>query len=195
MQRFFFTISQSLKARRQIKDCLIRSSVCELDLSALQQQAITTLVLDFDGVLNSHGENYVHSELCPWLINCIKLFKVYILSNKPTAERQEYFARTFPQINFITSAKKKPYIDGILQISKLSGSIGQHIMIVDDRLLTGVLAGCLANIKVCFIQAPLVNFNKRPIKELFFLFLRFIERIYLGFKLNDVCGYRKLHKM
>jgi predicted HAD superfamily phosphohydrolase YqeG len=195
MQRFFFTLIQSMKARAKLQACTCAATVLAIDLKAWQQAGVLTLILDFDGVLNSHGEDQLTSVIIAWLNNCVKLFKVYILSNKPTKARQQYFARHFPQITFIVAEQKKPYPAGILQICQLSGNIGRQVLIIDDRLLTGILAGCLAGINTLFIQAPLVNFQRRILSELFFLSLRVLERIYLGFSLNDVCGYRKLHKM
>lgn len=195
MQRFFFTLAEASKGRQGLKNCAVVRTVLDLNLSALQAAGIKTLILDFDGVLNSHGEDALEPELVAWLNHSINLFKVYILSNKPTPARQQYFATNFPASNFIIATQKKPYPAGILQICQLSGNIGREIVIIDDRLLTGILAGYLAKINGIFIQAPLVNFRIRPIKELFFLSLRIVERIYLGFSLNDVCGYRKLHKV
>jgi predicted HAD superfamily phosphohydrolase YqeG len=188
-------MQHALKFSAQLRTCARVATIVDLDLASLHAAGVTTLILDFDGVLNSHGENSVDPLVFDWLTSCQTQFKVYILSNKPTMVRQAYFASNFPAIGFICALQKKPYIAGILQIGQLSGSIGQQMLIVDDRLLTGVLAGYLAGIKATLIQAPMVNFKRRPIHEAFFLILRVLERIYSRVSLNDVCGYRKLHKV
>jgi hypothetical protein len=49
-------------------------------------------------------------------------------------------------------------------------------MLVDDRLLTGGLAACIAKVSITYITRPIVLLSKRPLSELFFMMLRFWER-------------------
>ncbi len=147
-----------------------------------QQQGINVLILDFDGVLASHGELYPTKELHEWLHDCVKVFgaeQVFILSNKPLAERIAYFKQHYPGIRYIKEVKKKPYPDGLRKIMSLTKE--QSLMLVDDRLLTGSLAACIANIPVTYITQPYVCISKRPVSEVFFISLRLLERwlIYL----------------
>lgn len=193
MPRFLFALVQALKFKRAIQSSLRVATISDLDLAQLAKTGIKVLILDFDGVLNAHGQEQINPLLLNWLNAASKSFKLYILSNKPTDTRVAYFAQNFPHIHFVTKVAPKPYPAGILQIQKLSATIAAQILIIDDRLLTGILAGHLAGIKTCFIQAPWVDFKHNFFVEFWFLLLRLGERIYLGVDLNDVCGYRKLH--
>ena len=143
-----------------------------------QQQGIEILILDFDGVLASHGELYPVGELHDWLYNCVEIFgarNIFILSNKPLAERITYFKQHYPGIRYVKEVKKKPYPDGLQKIISLTKKSSKSLMLVDDRLLTGCLAACIADVPVTYINKPYVCISKRPITELFFIFLRFLE--------------------
>jgi predicted HAD superfamily phosphohydrolase YqeG len=72
--------------------------------------------------------------------------------------------------------KKKPYPDGLQKIMALTGQPANALMLVDDRLLTGGLAASIANVPVTYITRPYVSLSKRPVKEFFFMILRFLER-------------------
>jgi hypothetical protein len=58
----------------------------------------------------------------------------------------------------------------------LTGQSSHQLMLIDDRLLTGVLAACLANVSVAYITYPYVQLSKRPLPEMFFMVLRSLER-------------------
>lgn len=146
----------------------------------LKKSGTTVLALDFDGVLAPHGRNEPIPEAATWLANCCSCFdenRIYILSNKPTAERRIWFTTHFPGIRFISGVRKKPYSDGLLQVIEQSGAEPGQVMLVDDRLLTGVLATCLAGTGVIWINRPYVDFRSNPFPEFFFATLRILDTI------------------
>ncbi|MCK5877981.1 MAG: HAD family hydrolase [Candidatus Marithrix sp.] len=156
--------------------------LCNIPPQTFQQQGIEILVLDFDGVLASHGELYPVQELHGWLHDCVKIFgaeQIFILSNKPLEKRIIYFNQHYPGIRYIKEVKKKPYPDGLQKIISLTKKSPKSLMLVDDRLLTGSLAACIAKVPVTYITKPYVCISKRPITEIFFMALRFLERWFI----------------
>jgi hypothetical protein len=144
----------------------------------LAAQGFTVLVLDFDGVLAPHGEDAPLPEIESWLRRCAVVLgedRIFILSNRPAAPRADYFRRTFPGIRFVSGVRKKPYPDGLHRVMALSGAAPSQIVLLDDRLLTGVLATCLAGTGVIFITAPYTSFRNRPVIEGFFCMIRRLE--------------------
>jgi len=90
--------------------------------------------------------------------------------------REQYFAQHYPGVRFIIAKRKKPYPDGINNIIALSKLQPKQIVMVDDRLLTGILAAITTGVLPCWITKPYQNFVARPIRELFFHGLRCLER-------------------
>lgn len=189
MIRYFYTIINSyhyynniitniLKNKNKIYDRII-----DLNINKLINLDVRILVLDFDGVLNSHGEAYPHSEVIVWLKDLQSVLgpeNIFILSNKPSGARIQFFATHFPGIRFIQGVRKKPYPDGLEAVFKLKELSSKQILqvaLVDDRLLTGMLATCIAGCQGIYIQKPYIQFNKRPIVEFFFQLLRKMERL------------------
>lgn len=145
----------------------------------LQQQGIRILALDFDGVLAAYGEIQPTQESVQWLSDSVATFgsdHVFILSNNPMSDRIAYFKQHFPGVRFVLATQKKPYPDGLDYIVTLTHQPRQAIMLIDDRLLTGVLAACIANVRVTYITHPYICLRKRPIQESFFMGLRFLEK-------------------
>jgi hypothetical protein len=173
--KFFFAL-------RKIKRTQKIGSVLEVNPEKLKQQGIKVLVLDFDGVLASHGEFRPKPEVQAWLKQAVKSFglgEIFILTNNPRAEREAFFKTNFPEVEFIYGRRKKPYPDGLLKIQAKSGIAVGDIVLVDDRLLTGMLACEIAGVKGIFIRRPYRDFTKRPLTELGFFFLRWIEQFLL----------------
>lgn len=163
-------ISKSTPHHRQLR---------QLSPATLKQQGVSVLVLDFDGVLAAHGETIPAEELQHWLQDVVNTYgskQIFVLSNKPLPSRLAYFNHYYPGVQCISEVKKKPYPDGLQKIMALSGQPAEALMLVDDRLLTGCLAACIANVPVTYITRPYVLMSKRPIQELFFMMLRFLER-------------------
>ncbi len=141
------------------------------------------LALDFDGVLSPHGNPEPLPEATAWLARCGTVFgeeRLFILSNKPSPERIDWFRSRFPGIRFIAGVRKKPYPDGLLTVIREASVRPDEVMLIDDRLLTGVLATCLAGTKIGYINAPYVNIGARPMQEFFFIVVRAVERMLLG---------------
>jgi hypothetical protein len=158
-------------------------TVVAISPEQLKLQGIKVVALDFDGVLAPHGRTEPLPEAGNWLSRCCAVFgeeMVFILSNKPTQERREWFQSRHPGVRFISGVRKKPYPDGLDQVIRISGVQPHEVTLLDDRLLTGVLATCLAGTRVVYINAPYVDLAGNPFKELFFILLRTVERILLS---------------
>jgi predicted HAD superfamily phosphohydrolase YqeG len=171
--------------RRELRQLLdstrLDASILTLDPEALQSsEKISALALDFDGVLAAHGAPEPLPEAIKWMEQCQSVFggdRIFILSNKPTDERRQWFAENFPAMRFISGVRKKPYPDGLNKTGALAGVPLSQILMVDDRLLTGCLAALVAGARPCYIRHPYVSFEHRPLAELFFMMLRSMERL------------------
>lgn len=175
--------SLGVRHRRQLRDLLDKTpnSVCilTLDPQALKASGIAALALDFDGVLAHHGAPSPLPEALEWMRRCEAIFggeRIFILSNKPTEGRKQWFADNFPGLRFISGVRKKPFPDGIKKTGELAGAPLSSILMVDDRLLTGCLAALVAGARPCYIRQPYISFSQRPLAELFFMLLRRFER-------------------
>ena len=159
--------------KHQIRD------VVEISSSYLRSLNIDILALDFDGVLAPHGSDIMDADICCWLSNFSNKFNqknIFILSNKPTDERYNYFKQHFPDIQFVSNVKKKPYPDGLIKIQQLSGCKVETIALVDDRILTGGLACLIAGSHPILLKKVRVNFKHSFFAELFFAIVRWAER-------------------
>ncbi|WP_353570989.1 HAD family hydrolase [Candidatus Albibeggiatoa sp. nov. BB20] len=183
IKRIIYTISMLRTYRHAISDVFQATpahyQTIQINPQQLKQLGVSILVLDFDGVLAPHGDLQPLQELQKWLEQCVQIFgenNIFILSNKPMPQRIAYFKQSYAGIRFIVAVKKKPYPDGLEQIITLTGKPSTDIMLVDDRLLTGVLAACIANVQITYITYPYTSIKQRPIAELFFMSLRGLER-------------------
>ncbi len=73
--------------------------------------------------------------------------------------------------------RKKPYPDGLIDIATKLNLEMQSLLIVDDRLLTGILAGILVGAQLKWVTKPYISLRKKPMVELGFMVLRFLEKI------------------
>lgn len=108
----------ALRAYRHDKD-LQSQSILALNPTTLHANGIKIMVLDFDGVLAAHGGKKINPDISQWLSDCIQVFgtgNVFILTNRPSTERADYFAKNFSGVEFIFPTRKKPYPDSILSI-------------------------------------------------------------------------------
>jgi predicted HAD superfamily phosphohydrolase YqeG len=138
------------------------------------------LILDFDGVLAPHAALQPNQKVISWLEAFAREFapyKIYVLSNKPTRERLEYFTKHFPNISMVIAKRKKPYPDGLLQIIKISALDAKQLMLVDDRLATGIVAAVSVGVQGCWVTNPYVDLKTNPVRESFFIGLRFLEKV------------------
>lgn len=187
--RFFYAIRESWRFKLQFKyimqsPAMQLVNIQDISKSELDARGVSVLVLDYDGVLAAHGEPEPNSEIMIWLRQFSQSFrpgKIYILSNKPTIGRQEFFLQNFPEIRFIIAKRKKPYPDGLLQIAADAGVLPRHLLLVDDRLCTGILATLISGTQGLWITKPYVNIMARPIVETWFIFLRWSEQLIIKF--------------
>jgi predicted HAD superfamily phosphohydrolase YqeG len=185
MEKSWYALSMAWKYRQNLQDyrCLLalqKPVVTELNPIALKSEGVRLMILDFDGVLAAFGETVLAPAIKAWVAQCVSVFgagNILILTNRPTEDRQCYFDEQLPGVKLFWAAKKKPYPDGILAIINLKEMQPENVLVVDDRLLTGILAAIVVNVRGCYITKPLVSWQKRPIQELFFMGLRVIERL------------------
>lgn len=182
LRRILYTLIQAPTHYQQLKKIRQQTAIKpeQTTLDTWQQQGIKVIAFDFDGVLASHGEDAPNEQGKKLLDNACQLFpmdKIYILSNKPSNKRKQFFKQHYPKITFIQAKRKKPYPDGLNEIQQRSGCAYEQILLIDDRLLTGALAACLAGVQCQYIAKPAVDYAKRPMIETFFQSLRNIERL------------------
>jgi len=183
IKRLIFSLQMGYRYRHALAE-IYRATPSQFHLlqispSQLKKTGISVIVLDFDGVLSAHGEPTPAAELHQWLQECIAVFgaeQIFILSNKPSLTRIAYFQRHYTGVRWIVEARKKPYPDGLQTIMALTQQPSQAILLVDDRLLTGVLAACIANVSILWVTQCYIQWFKRPCSESWFILLRFLER-------------------
>ena len=186
MQNWIGIVKDVWRHRKWLKSCLDKyhlEKVTELDAVQLRDFGIQVLALDYDGVLAPHGQVALSPAYHAWLTDLSAAFdgQIVILSNQPKPERLAYFQQNFPQIEFITGVAKKPAPDGLLKIQQqyqVTSSLA--ILLVDDRLLCGMLAVARAGAQGFYIAPPLTNFSKGFGYELFFACLRGLERCWVS---------------
>jgi len=187
IKRIGYTLGMAWRHRKMLKPyryekALQSEGILNCDPNLLKTRGIKVIALDLDGVLTPYGEIEVSQEIDSWLNFCIGIFgegNVFILTNKPTSERLNYFSKHFKGITLILPKRKKPYPDGIQQILQIAKVSPPELLMVDDRLLTGVLAAIVAGSSACYITKPLISLTKRPLPELFFIGLRKMERFFI----------------
>jgi uncharacterized protein len=158
------------------------NTIHSLNPTELKRSGIRALALDFDGVLSPHGFQHPLPESVKWLRDCVACFgedNIFILSNKPTPERAEWFRSSFSRMRFISGVRKKPYPEGLQMIGALASVPLHSILMVDDRLLTGCLAAINAGARPCYISNPYISFSHRPFSEIFFMLLRLTDRCFI----------------
>ncbi|MBL0224037.1 MAG: hypothetical protein IPQ16_00220 [Geobacteraceae bacterium] len=181
MAGFSLGLRHRLQLRKILNETPDTTCILTLDPEALKSSGIAALALDFDGVLAHHGAPTPLPEAIEWMRRCEALFggdRIFILSNKPTEGRRQWFATHFPALRFITGVRKKPFPDGLNMTGELAGVPLSSILMVDDRLLTGCLAALVAGARPCYIRNPYVSLGHRPAAELFFMLLRRVERCF-----------------
>jgi len=185
LSRILYSLRIFWRYRARLKSYLLNpqlqlANVSLLSIKLVQQRDVEAIALDFDGVLASHGESQPRAEAISWLKDLQQKFeprKIYILSNKPTPVRQAYFMQNFPEIGFIVAKRKKPFPDGIEEILRDSGLRPDQLLLVDDRLGTGIVGAISCGIQAYWITKPYINLRARPVRELFFVGLRWFERL------------------
>lgn len=181
IQRIIYSLNMGYRYRNALAKLYLRTPAQQNTLDIVPQdlvkQGVKVLALDFDGVLASHGELLPAPEVETWLQHCLQVFPsihIFLLSNKPLAARVAYFEKY--GIRCIAGVQKKPYPEGLLKIQQLAQCQASEIILVDDRLLTGGLAACIAQTQIYYVTRPFIAWQKRPFSESFFMLIRWIER-------------------
>lgn len=183
--RALFTVRHGLARRRELRRVLEESrceDVTQLTAERLAAEECLVLVLDFDGVLAPHGYTEPLPAVLAWLDGCVRypgLQRICILSNKPSPAREAFFRKRYPMIDFVRDVRKKPYPDGLHGIAMDEDVEPRRVLIVDDRLLTGILAAVLAGTRSVCVARPYRDFRGKTSAEIFFAVLRGVERILL----------------
>lgn len=187
IKRMRYAISHGLQYRKQLYQYLVDPTVSVYSVLALtpdyfQSKKIQYIALDFDGVLANHGETKPLQAVEDWLKKITQIIPeshFALLSNKPFSERLTYFQTHFPQMVIISGVAKKPYPEGLNKLIDYFHCEKSELVLVDDRLLTGMLAVCLAGTQGVYIREAYKNISKRPLAEGFFMLLRKIERLWI----------------
>jgi putative phosphatase len=155
------------------------AEVSDINDALLSRKQFSVLALDFDGVLAPHGYPEPSDIVKQWLNDIVSnggFKRIYIYSNKPSDLRRIYFETHHPEVIFISNVRKKPYPDGLLKIIEMEEVPPKSIAMVDDRLLTGILASIIAGTSSLFITHPLIDYSHNTTSEIFFSALRFVEK-------------------
>jgi predicted HAD superfamily phosphohydrolase YqeG len=187
LARAWFALTETWHNRTQLRHYMTdpglrMQRVITLAPHTLLAHHVRGLILDFDGVLASHAESVPREEVERWLRFFAQQYaphKIYILSNKPTRGRLDYFKKNFPNIIFVIPTRKKPYPDGLLQIIEMSKLDPHNLLLVDDRLMTGILAAVLTGVQATWITHPYRRVWRRPLRETFFFLMRRFERSFI----------------
>lgn len=188
--RILFAVKQGWHYRNQLRQFMTHPDLqvntpLDLDLLSLKNDiGIKVLALDLDGVMVSYGENKLTDPLAAWLSRCVEQWTVaniFIYTNRSSTLRKEYFLQHFPGMRFVEVSRKKPYPDGLYQIIEKTKVLPGEILVIDDRLLTGILAALIVGTKAKWVTKPLISIKKRPVAELLFILLRALERFLLCF--------------
>ena len=181
-----YTLTNAYKFRDELFDIIekaVNNRLQLVDLKAdflISDNTIKVLILDFDGVLSTHGKNRPSVPVVKWLEDVIKLVeqeRIFILTNAVTYKRKSYFSDHYPSIHFVEGVRRKPYPDGILKILDITKCKPDEAIIIDDRILTGILAGLISGVRTIYISKPLIDVTANFVNEIFFMGLRIIEKI------------------
>ena len=63
-----------------------------------------------------------------------------------------------------------------LNVLKENNFLPKEILVIDDRLLTGVLAAIISKTQACLITKPYIDYKYRPVQEIVFCLIRKLER-------------------
>lgn len=186
MKRFIYSLKKSLLHANDLSFFLKKQgkikSLLEIDPDFLKREKIKVLALDFDGVLSPYAAFSPTKTLQVWLETLSQNWsgKIFILSNKPFPARQDFMQQHFPHIQFITHVAKKPYPAGLLRIIEEAHCQASEVLMIDDRLLTGILAAQIAQTKALLISHPLRQWRgQQGFHEVFFSCLRWLDKMWI----------------
>ena len=178
MIRFWFAFRKGLQYRKRLRAGVENGcdTVAQLDIEAMLASGIRVLAVDFDRVLSDHAVPVPNAIGQAFLEQVGKQMpgRVYILSNRPTPDREKLIEENYDGIHFHRGSRKKPYPDGIFEIAERADCETSEIAMIDDRLWTGCLAAVLAGAAPYLIEKAFGNW-KDP-REWGFAFLTWFER-------------------
>lgn len=189
MNRWWFAIVEGFRHRARLRAFLKNQNlqihdITEITTQRLDAANVAILVLDFDGVLAGHDAKEPLPKAHAWL-KALSLQigeqRIALLTNKPKPQRLRYFSEQFPLIHVVRGERKKPFPDGLKEIIRYKNVPPHRVLLVDDRLLTGMLATCLAHCQGWYFRPPCRQFWHAPIRESFFSLLRTVERFVFQF--------------
>lgn len=180
MQRIVFSLIEGWRHRHLLRHSILRIPTC-LMFNWDNHTQYKVVILDFDGVLAGHGATHLTNQVAAWLERGQQRVKIYILSNQPSQTRIDYFKAHFPEIVFFVGPTKKPYPESIELIMQQEKVQPADVALLDDRLLTGILAAVLTGVTGILITKPTVDWHGHFYKEVLFTLLRKLEHLLLFF--------------
>ena len=180
-----YLIAMAFKHRRRLHNIKhhpqgMLQRVTDLTPDYLHQHHVKLLALDFDGVLSHHGSISPAPAVLDWLRTlgaAFPLDQICIYSNNVFDERVAYMKSQFPEIDFIFYQKKKPCPDDLVSYFQSKKLQAKDVLVVDDRLTSGVLAACIIGASSLLLQKPIIHYQSAFFQELYFRLIRFIERV------------------
>ena len=154
------------------------NTVLDIDPEELYKQGTRILVLDFDGVLNHHDATTIASPVLEWVLRCQRVFgadHLYLHSNNNRGARIDWISQHIPGLQVLDPANKKPSPEGLLSIMAGTEIKPETVILIDDRLLTGMLAVCRAGCQGIYIRKPYTDFTQARFREVGFWTLRRLE--------------------
>jgi HAD superfamily phosphatase (TIGR01668 family) len=154
-------------------------SLIDISFNDLKRRGIQAIILDFDGVLAPHGALEPLEVVQRWLKEAPRHYgrgRLFILSNATQMQRIQYMQIHFPEWHFLKPIRKKPFPEGIQEIQRRTGLSPHAIVMIDDRLLTGILAALQTGVCPLWVTQPFTCFWRQPFVELWYSSLRFLER-------------------
>ena len=144
--------------------------LCQVDLEALRQRGITTILLDLDNTITPWRSLDVPADIGRWVDEARQQFRVCIVSNTSKMQRLAALRESLEVegLGFVS----KPW--GMRRaITKLRIDPGEAVAI-GDQLLTDVLGGNMAGCHTILVK---------PVSDDEFFgtkFVRFVERLCFG---------------
>lgn len=191
LSRCWFSLCLAWQYRRILTKFLRKTpphcipTIIDASPEAWYAQGIRALILDFDGVLSYYEGETPLPTVDVWLKTAQKVFgdAMFVLTNLPSPARQTMFDMRYPDIHLIPAARKKPYPDGIQVVLEKTGFEAKQLLLVDDRLLTGIVLAASTGAQACWVTKPYHNFKLHPVKESFVALLRWLDQVCLKFML------------
>lgn len=181
LSRICYAMRMCWKYRAQLRKyvtdpALQLPTIHDLNKNDLPALGLKALIIDYDGVMAAHGALQPRADVVQWLQKFAE-YPMFVLSNKPLPERLAYFQSNFPHMHFVIAPRKKPYPDGVQEIIRLSNLEPQQILLLDDRLATGIVVAIDTGVQARWITRPYIDLVQRPVQETWFIMLRTLERL------------------